>query len=253
MSIKTALLTVVLILFGTVAFFYWNNKQTPELVPALSDPKDDLSAHFSGDGVVVRDNPGMKSDIWYFVYEKPGSPALTAELDLNSVAAPYIDLTQGERVHIEGSKSGSVIVVTTIIPASPNETGIPVKLYYYDPMRDQGAGGAQCSKSGLVAVERVIPQTTTPLKDTVQLLLRGELSDEERAAGITTEFSLPGVSLTDATLTNGIATLTFADPQNKLSGGSCRVAILWAEVEATAKQFPSVVSVHFKPETLFQP
>ncbi len=133
------------------------------------------------------------------------------------------------------------------------ETGTPIKLYFYNPALDQGPGIVQCSKNGLVAVSRVIPKTMTPLTDALKLLLRGEIFDEERALGIESEFPLSGVVLKSATITDGVATLTFDDPQNKTGGGSCRIAILWAQIEATAKQFPTVESVRFMPEELFQP
>lgn len=136
---------------------------------------------------------------------------------------------------------------------SPADTGLHITLYYYNPALDQGPGGAQCSKKGLVALERVIPQTTTPLMDAIRLLLRGEISPEERARGVTSEFPLAGVTLTGASIQNEAATLTFDDPQNKTGGGSCRIAILWAQIEATAKQFSTVKTVRFIPEELFQP
>ncbi|MBI2409551.1 GerMN domain-containing protein [Candidatus Kaiserbacteria bacterium] len=135
----------------------------------------------------------------------------------------------------------------------PSAEGISVKLYYYNPALDQGPGGAQCSKNGLVAVGRVMPKTATPLADTIRLLLRGELSPAEKARGITSEFPLAGVALKSAAIADGVATLTFDDPQNKTGGGSCRVAILWHQIEATARQFPAVQSVRFLPEELFQP
>ncbi len=138
-------------------------------------------------------------------------------------------------------------------PSTPEETGTPIKLYYYNPALDQGPGGVQCTSNGLVAVERVIPSTDTPLKNSIQLLLHGEISESERASGIETEFPLSGLSLVGATITDGVATLTFNDPSNKTTGGSCRVAILWAQIEATAKQFPTVQTVRFLPEELFQP
>jgi len=207
---------------------------------------------FVRDGVVIKDNPGFKPGVWFLSYEEPGSPGLSVELDLNSVSAPYISLMQGERVHVEGTLRGSVVNVHSITPVSA-ETGTSIKLYFYNPALDQGPGGVQCSKKGLVAVERVIPQTTTPLKDSIELLLRGELSEDEQGQGITTEFPLPGVSLKSATITKGVATLTFNDLQNKTGGGSCRVAVLWAQIEATARQFSTVTSVRFLPEELFQP
>ncbi|MBX4189345.1 GerMN domain-containing protein [Candidatus Parcubacteria bacterium] len=137
-------------------------------------------------------------------------------------------------------------------PASmPERTS--VTLYYYNPMLDQGPGGVECSEKGLVSVARTIPKTATVLQDSIALLLEGRLTEEERAQGITTEFPLSGVSLVSASIVDGIATLTFVDPEHQTSGGSCRVTILRAEIEATAKQFPSVQNVRFKPDDLFQP
>ncbi|MDO8742174.1 MAG: Gmad2 immunoglobulin-like domain-containing protein [bacterium] len=140
------------------------------------------------------------------------------------------------------------IVFTTTPP-----TVTPITLYFYNPALDQGPGGAQCSKNGLVAVGRALPKTITPLSDAIRLLLRGDLSPSERAKGITTEFPLEGVSLKNATIVNGVATLTFNDPENRTGGGSCRTAVLWAQIEATAKQFPSITTVRFLPKDLFQP
>jgi hypothetical protein len=205
---------------------------------------------FSSDGYVTRDNPGQESGVWYLTYERPGGPGLSAVLSFDGIAAP--ELVQGERVHVEGILKGSVLSVRSIAPVMA-ETGTRIKLYYYNPALDQGPGGTQCTAKGLVVAERVIPKTSTPLTDALRLLLRGELSEEERVRGLTTEFPLPGVSLANASIANGVATLTFADPNNKTSGGACRAAVLRAQIEATAKQFPSVSSVRIVPEGLFQP
>ena len=235
---------------GTLVLQNDNPSGLPENQKELKIPLVFVNA-FSSDGNVTRNNPGQKPDVWYLTYERPGSPALSLELDLNSVQAPYIDLSQGERVHVTGTLRGKVLIAQNILAVPSGSTW--VKLYYYNPALDQGPGGTQCSKAGLVTVDRVIPKTSTPLKDSIQLLLKGQLTAEEKARGITTEFPLPGVALTSAAIQNGAATLTFADPQNKTGGGSCRVSVLWAQIEATAKQFPTVQSVHFMPEELFQP
>lgn len=149
------------------------------------------------------------------------------------------------------------------LPQFEDERRIPVRfiqnqrsiqLYYYDSEKDKdGQGNIQCSRQGLVAVDRTIPVTITPIQDAIRLLLKGELTAQERASGVTTEFPLPGVALNGATLRNGQLTLEFTDPQNRTGGGSCRVGILWAQIEATAKQLPEVTSVRFIPEELFQP
>lgn len=150
------------------------------------------------------------------------------------------------------------------LPENQEEYRIPVRfstsqrsvsLFYYNPNRDKDANGnILCSSKGLVAVTRSIPVTQTPLQDSIRLLLRGELTANERAAGITTEFPLAGLSLTSASVSSsGVLTLTMDDPQNKTSGGSCRVQVLRAQIESTAKQFSNVQSVRFSPSSLFQP
>lgn len=151
------------------------------------------------------------------------------------------------------------------LPQNADERRIPVKfdlsdtqhrtikLYFYNSAKDQGPGGAQCSRNGLEAVERSIPVTNTPIQDTIRLLIEGGLTEEEKARGISTEYPLSGLELAGALLEDGILTLEFKDSENRTGGGSCRVGILWFQIEATAKQFPEVKSVRFVPEELFQP
>jgi hypothetical protein len=138
--------------------------------------------------------------------------------------------------------------------AAPTGQQRRVKLYFYDPAKDRDeTGNVLCSRQGLTPVERDIPVTKTPIQDAVRLLLLGGLTDSERDAGITTEFPLLGVELKGAVLKDGALTLEFSDPNNRTGGGSCRVGILWHQIEATARQFPEVSSVKFMPEELFQP
>lgn len=129
-----------------------------------------------------------------------------------------------------------------------------IQLYYYDPNEDTDAdGNILCSASGLVAVERTIPMTQTPVQDAVRLLLRGELTSEEEDRGVTTEYPLEGLELTEVSGTGETLTLHFDDPNNTTSGGSCRAGILWLQILETAKQFDGVEEVQFSPEFLFQP
>ncbi len=129
-----------------------------------------------------------------------------------------------------------------------------VTLYYYNPTLDRDAlGNVMCNNMGLVPVTREVPLSITPIQDAVRLLIKGELTEEERAEGITTEYPLEGFSLKEAALQDGVLTLAFEDPNNRTGGGSCRVGILWHQIEATARQFPEVKNVRFVPEELFQP
>jgi hypothetical protein len=40
--------------------------------------------NFDEMGHFVKDNPGLKPNVWYLVYEKPGAPAMTIELVFDS-------------------------------------------------------------------------------------------------------------------------------------------------------------------------
>lgn len=140
-------------------------------------------------------------------------------------------------------------------PATQTRT---VKLFFYNDNLDKDASGnILCSAKGLVTVNRTIPFTNTPIQDAVRELLKGPTQAEKAAAPNSatpeSEFPLAGVALTSASLSQGVLTLTFADPQNKTSGGSCRVNVLRAQIEATAKQFGGVTSVRFQPSSVFQP
>jgi hypothetical protein len=138
--------------------------------------------------------------------------------------------------------------------ATPEEDAQKVLLYYYNSSKDQDASGnIMCSKAGLVAVERNIFVSDDIIASVIQLLLEGKLTDAEKTSGISTEFPLSGVVLQNSSLQNGELTLTFSDLENRTGGGSCRVGVLWSQIEATAKQFSEVKSVKFLPEELFQP
>ncbi len=139
------------------------------------------------------------------------------------------------------------------VQINPTET-IKVKLYYYNQIKDKEiAEYIPCSPDAVLPVEREIPNTKTPIQDTIKQLFRGELTAQEKSAGFSTEFPLEGLELVGANLKNGILTLEFNDSLNKTSGGSCRVRLLWFQIEKTAKQFLNVEEVKFIPAWLFQP
>ncbi len=140
----------------------------------------------------------------------------------------------------------------TLIPNQNTQKAI--RLFYYNQKLDTDEMGTiVCSQNSLVAVDRIIPSTNTPIQDALRLLLKGQLTDHEKAAGLTTEFPLEGFALTTAALQNEKLTATFTDPNNTTSGGACRTNILRSQIEVTARQFAGVTTVTIQPETLFQP
>lgn len=148
------------------------------------------------------------------------------------------------------AQADEISVEVTLAPQEQRE----VTLYYYNQSEDVDAdGNILCSDQGLVAVERKMPVSQTPVQDAIRLLLEGDITAQEAAAGIETEFPLAGLELIGANLEDGTLTLEFDDPQGATSGGSCRVSILRAQIEETALQFGEVDEVEILPEDIFQP
>lgn len=150
-----------------------------------------------------------------------------------------------------------LVVFLSLLVASCAQAQQQVSLYYYDPDLDLDANGnIQCSADGLAPVQRQAPGGQSGerlIEETIRLLLTGELTADERAQGLTTEYPLEGVTLDDVALQDGVVTLTFSDPNNLTSGGACRASILWLQIEQTALQFDGVDEVRFEPADLFQP
>jgi len=141
-----------------------------------------------------------------------------------------------------------------IIPIKFSEAVRNIQLYYYNQKRDQEiADYISCGPEAILPVSREIALTQTPIQDTINLLLEGNLTPEEKEAGFSPMFPLEGVKLVGANLKNGTLTLEFDDPLSRTGGGSCRVRILWNQIRKTAQQFSEVQDVRFLPEELFQP
>lgn len=140
------------------------------------------------------------------------------------------------------------------IPVKFSNNISKIKLYYYNEKRDQEISeNILCSADAILPTEREISLSQTPIQDTINLLLLGNVTQAEKEAGFTPMFPLEGVTLINADLKDGTLILKFNDPLNKTGGGSCRVGLLWNQIVKTAKQFEGVQNVKFIPEDLFQP
>jgi len=148
-----------------------------------------------------------------------------------------------------------VVLVGVVLYIREDATAQTVTLYYYNASKDTDAeGNLLCSNQGLEPVERVV-QDAEDVEEVIRILLRGELTDDERSRGISTEFPLEGLELVRVERDSevGLLTLVFTDPLNKTVGGSCRVNILRAQIERTARSISPVPIVRIEPEELFQP
>ena len=134
-------------------------------------------------------------------------------------------------------------------PISPIKK-MKVQLFYYNSKLDQDM---TCGEDFVLPVEREILVTGSPIKDTIELLIKGYLTEEEKTEGYDPQFPNPDFKLLRADLENGVLTLEFSEVPGFTNGGSCRMNILTKEIIKTAKQFSGVEQVMFEPETLFQP
>lgn len=257
MKNKSWLYIVGFILLALVGWGVWGLTQSDTDMP----PTD-----FDEIGVLAIDNPGFTPNVWHLVYEAPGAPALTAQLNFTPVSECFrgsdemdCEFEAGERARVWGNASGNVVNVVRLMVLDENGSAPmrTVQLYYYNQAKDRELGGdmgVACSADAVLPVEREVPHTITPIQDSVRELLRGDLSIVEKSMGFSTEFDESKLELVGANLEGGILTLEFRElTPGFTSGGSCRVTILWAQIEKTAKQFPGVASVRFIPEELFQP
>lgn len=126
---------ILVLLAGAAGYYYFtrNNPPSDQLsdtgTPQMTDqlqpsPTPQISVNFSQEGNLVKDNPGLKADTWYLVYEKPGTAALNIELIFidqseckivkSSAACSLDDLEKGERVKIDGSAQANQLTVKTV-------------------------------------------------------------------------------------------------------------------------------------------
>ena len=220
---------------------------------------------------------GKARGSWYF---EASFPVRLVDLTGNTITSTHAtagsDWMTNDFVPFSSTISFDVTTATPadLVLAADNPSGLPqndrdirvrvtllpsknvreVSLFYYDPKLDKDASGnIMCSRTGLIPVKRELPNSDSIIYNTVNLLLQGKISPEEKSAGVSTEYPLVGLKLNSLLVNGGIATLNFSDENNKTSGGSCRVGLLWMQIEATVKQFPGIKEVRFLPETLFQP
>jgi hypothetical protein len=116
-------ISIIILAVLAAAGFYISRpepKSTTVDSPALNREAD----NFEQEGNLVRGNPGMKTDAWYLIYEKPGQPALNVELRFTgssicvergqeNICNPD-KLEPGRRARVAGGKDGEAVNVTRL-------------------------------------------------------------------------------------------------------------------------------------------
>lgn len=130
-----------------------------------------------------------------------------------------------------------------------------VSLFYFNQIEDSKLPiWQQINVNSILPVKRMISNSKNIIRDSINLLLAGTLSQVELSNWFTSEFPNKAFKLLNMDLgDDGVLTLTFTEVPGFTSGWSARMAIMANSIAKTAKQFPQVKEVKFMPEELFQP
>lgn len=147
--------------------------------------------------------------------------------------------------------------VSVTATTTPGNAMTSVRLYYKNYKNDPNV--INCTSEDYVI--RQLPNDSNLVKATIELLVSNQLTAQETASGITSEFQnadyadrKAAFQIVSVNVANQVATVTFNDPKNFTSGGSCRSGILSSGFSNTLKQFDTVNTVQFLPQDLvFQP
>lgn len=131
------------------------------------------------------------------------------------------------------------------------EKNAKVSLFYYNQGQDKEN---TCDYQFVLPVEREISASGDIIKDTVELLIKGQLTQVEKANGFTTDLPNPDFKLLDSSLSDsGTLILNFTEVPGLTSGDSCKTGLLMEEILKTVRQFPQVKKIVFQPDSLFEP
>jgi len=105
----------------------------------------------------------------------------------------------------------------------------------------------------MVPVEREVRSGIKLMRLSVETLLAGRLTAEERNRGLSTEFPVKGFEVAELKRNGGKVTIRFRDPLFRSSGGALRAGILRGQIKKTLLQFEDVEKVVILPRTILQP
>ena len=91
---KKLLLSLLGIIVIALATWFFLPTKEKSQIPDTSDVSRSM-INFEKLGHLVKDNPGLKPNTWYLVYEAQGAPALTVELLFDQESHCVYNGTQG--------------------------------------------------------------------------------------------------------------------------------------------------------------
>ena len=145
------------------------------------------------------------------------------------------------------------VKIPVLFESTASQETIKVKAYFNNSKLVEDITSDSYCKH-VFPVEREIPKTLGVARAALEELLKGPTKAEKTEGYFTSIIS--GVEIQGIAIENEIAKVDFNDELDR-AGGSCRVALIFAQITQTIKQFPTVknviISVNGRTEDILQP
>ncbi len=131
--------------------------------------------------------------------------------------------------------------------AMPSKTPInlgktsKIRFFLVNAVGSENAGDASPCNKDLVAVDRTVKPTATPLRAAIDELLAAPEQTDANGRLVGNFVRGPGLHAEAVEIRNGAASISIAGSLDL--DNSCRRSLVLSQIEATARQFPSVRSV----------
>jgi len=127
MTNKIIIVIVLILIIGGLGYWTYefdiipSRELSPKAPAGKIEAPEETGENFFETGNIVNNNPGLKENVWYLSYEKPGSPGLAVELIFTEETkciigekeenCASVDFENGEKVKIKGIKKDNSVLV----------------------------------------------------------------------------------------------------------------------------------------------
>jgi len=186
-------------------------------------------AELDGRQPLPRAGSENENQISFFSADKKTIYTINLKTGDSSLNTSEADITAGQTLFNQ---------ILSTFKFTNNSATQTLKIYYHDSKIDPEVNNCQANNFKDIT----LAQSSTPLTDALKYLV-DQIQQENQ-----TDYRdrVNQFELVSAVISDGIATLTFTDPALFTSGGSCRIGILFSQIEKTALQFSAVKKVIIK-------
>lgn len=127
---KIILIAAIVLVLAGLGWYSWNNRDEQEQPAQNQEARD-----FSAEGLLLRNEPGLKSDTWFLNYDQAGQSGLLAELVFRegstctngelTGSCEQPSFSQRQRVRVEGRLEGETLAVSNISDLEGGELNGP--------------------------------------------------------------------------------------------------------------------------------